>query len=117
MGEYIAFWRRYADFQGKATRQDFWTAILVWSVVSAVLGIVLPLIALLALNLVPEQAVDIARCIFGVYELVSIVPLLSVTVRRLRDAGYSAKSFFWLLLPGIGGIAFLVRLCAKSKAD
>ena len=41
-------------------------------------------------------------------------PFVVLSRRRLRDAGYSAKSYLWLLLPVIGWMIFLVRLCART---
>ena len=33
----------------------------------------------------------------------------------LRDAGFTAKSYLWLLLPVVGWLIFIVkRLCARS---
>lgn len=118
MSEFLDFWRHYADFKGKTARRSFWISIVLWSVVSFALLIVLSIVGLFVLNLEPDRAERIARVgVSCVYGWASIVPLLAITVRRLRDAGYSAKSFLWLLLPGIGGIAFLVRLCTKSKEE
>ena len=115
MAEYFAFWRRYADFKGKTTRRGFWTALLLWGMIDFVLLMTLSITAMFALKLGPGQAQSLAQGISSVYSCASIVPLLAITVRRLRDAGYSTKSFLWLLIPVIGQIAFLARLCSKSK--
>lgn len=55
---------------------------------------------------------DVAVPILGV---IWIIPVIALTRRRLRDAGYDAKSYLWLLLPVIGWIIFILRLCGKSK--
>ena len=115
MSEYIAFWWHYADFKGKTTRSSFWIAFLVWCAIPVVLAIPSGVIGMFVLHMSPEEATDFVRAILLAYSAVSFVPLLAATARRLRDAGYSAKSFFWLLVPGIGGIAFFVRLCSKSQ--
>ena len=115
MTAYLDFWRHYADFKGKTTRQGFWLAIVLWDIIAFVLLMTLSITAMFALKLGPEQAESLARGISSLYGWASIVPLLAITVRRLRDAGYSAKSFLWLLVPVIGQIAFFARLCSKSK--
>jgi hypothetical protein len=48
------------------------------------------------------------------------IPVIRNTRYRLKDAGYGKKTYLWLLLPIIGWIIFIARLCAKSlprKAD
>ena len=42
------------------------------------------------------------------------IPIIRNTRFRLRDAGYTAKSYLWLLLPIVGWIIFIARLFAKS---
>lgn len=42
------------------------------------------------------------------------IPVIRNTRYRLQDAGYGKKAYLWLLLPVIGWIIFIVRLCAKS---
>lgn len=43
------------------------------------------------------------------------LPFVSLTRMRLRDAGFSAKAYFWLLLPVIGWIVFAGLMCVKGK--
>jgi uncharacterized membrane protein YhaH (DUF805 family) len=43
-----------------------------------------------------------------------LIPIVILTRRRLRDAGYSAKSYLWLLVPIVGQIVFVVRLCRPT---
>ncbi len=42
------------------------------------------------------------------------IPIARNTRCRLRDAGYTAKAYLWLLLPIVGWIVFIVLMCAKS---
>lgn len=42
------------------------------------------------------------------------IPIARNTRYRLRDAGYTAKAYLWLLLPVIGWVIFLALLCKKS---
>lgn len=115
MSEFMDFWRHYADFKGKTTVRGFWIAFLIWYAIAVAMLFLLGLLGLFALHLSPEEATNFAREIVALYALASFVPMLSAAVRRLRDAGYSAKSFFWLLIPVFGQIAFFARLCSKTK--
>ncbi len=42
------------------------------------------------------------------------IPIARNTRYRLRDAGYTAKAYLWLLLPIVGWLIFIVLLLAKS---
>ena len=64
-----------------------------------------------------EELSGIMDTLFPVLAILWSIPIISMTRRRLRDAGYDAKSYLWLLLPVVGWIVFLVRLCGKSVAD
>jgi len=101
---------QYADFKGRATRQEFWMFVLytflfyilgavAWGVFAAMvpsgffIGLVILIIAMLAL----------------------FVPSLTFQVRRLHDTG---RSGWWLLLsfiPYIGGLIVLVFECLPSQ--
>jgi len=48
------------------------------------------------------------------YCLAAFIPGLSLTVRRLRDAGKNWPWIFINLIPFIGGIWLIVILCGKS---
>jgi len=74
---------KYATFSGRATRSEYW-----WFV----LFILLAYIVLLALTSVMP---DLASIAFGVFVLGTIIPQMSVAVRRLHD---SDKSGWWLLI-------------------
>ena len=115
MKAYIDYWRRYADFKGKSTVSEFWLALLWNKIVELLLGVIALIILIAAFSMDAEQAYFIFQIVLMLYTIVCATPSLSLTVRRLRDAGYSAASFWWLLVPGIGMIALFARLCRKSK--
>lgn len=99
-----AAFTRYAEFDGRATRAEFWyfslftglvTIGLVFASIVPVLGY-LALLGLLAWN------------------VATLLPLLAISVRRLRDAGLHWAWIFLSLLP-FGGIALIVLWCQPSK--
>ena len=117
MPEFLDFWKHYADFKGRTTIRGFWIALLFWYLLAAIVLVCLLIFSIAALHYEPERAIEFSRfCLLCGYGH-TVIPLLSLTVRRLRDAGYSAKNLFWLLIPGIGAIVFLVRLCSESKTE
>ena len=89
---------RYADFTGRTGRKEFW---LFWLVNFVFLGVASSLDDWLFADL----AFDPIRLI---YALVTVVPVLALGSRRLRDIGRSGKWMLLLLLPIIGWIILLV---------
>jgi len=74
--------KRYVDFKGRATRSEFWWFLLfhwICLYVSRWLG----------------QALELGNMIAGVVNLVLLLPLLSIQVRRLHDVGWSGWWVFW----------------------
>jgi uncharacterized membrane protein YhaH (DUF805 family) len=108
------FFRRNFSFEGTIGRGEFWSEIGM-----SVIGyLCLCIVACIAISLLVPGTVEqlsnytaIAALVFAVFHGLRIVAL---TRRRLRDAEYSAKSYLWLLLPVVGWIIFLIRLCKTS---
>lgn len=78
---------KYADFTGRASRPEFWWFALFILLSAAVLS----------------QIDETLRTIFMI---ITLVPLLAVGARRLRDGGTSPWWLFGLLIP-VGGIIIL----------
>ena len=93
----LAF-KQYATFTGKTNRPDYWYFILALFLISAVAAVV---------------SDDLAT----VVAIATLIPWLSATARRLRDAGKSMNSFFWLLLPLVGAIILLVQAAQPSMPE
>ena len=99
--------RKYADFDGRATRAEFWWFILFTAVVSA---------ALTAFNVVtPSGVFAIGSSLASVWAIGTLLPTLAVAVRRLRDVGRRWTELFWLLIPIAGAIILVLRLVEPSK--
>ena len=91
----------FANFQGRARRQEYWMFILFNSLFAFA---ALLLDGLLGLGF-----------LYALYALAMFIPSTAVAVRRLHDTG---KSGWWLLIvlvPIIGSIWFLVLLCTDSE--
>ena len=90
VGAIKAGFQNYADFRGTATRPEYWYWVLFTFLVSIV-----------------TNAVDGSGTLSLVFSIATVVPGLSVTVRRLRDAGFS---WTWVLLPVAGLVPFVYGL-------
>ena len=64
-----------------------------------------------------ESLIELIDRIMPFLALVWMIPIAALTRRRLRDAGFTAKSYLWLLLPVVGWVIFLVRLCRDTAEE
>ena len=104
MKEYLDMWRNYANFSGKTSVRGFWIAILfsfIASTVLAIIGEVVPFLSLL----------------INIYSLAIIIPSLSIAVRRFHDANKKWTCILLPLIPIVGGIIYIVKLCTPTAVD
>jgi len=110
-------YRKYVQFEGRSDRKEFWYFLLFYVIASAILQIIDrivfggPQIIDSGRHWVASYDFQPLTAIFG---LISLVPLIAVTVRRLHDTG---KSGWWALvglIPLIGWIWILVLCAARG---
>ena len=106
-------WRKFT-FSGYISRGQFWTEIAMRSIGYFCAVILLSIAVTVALPLDTEGIIALMDILIPILDVLWLIPIVILSRRRLRDAGYSAKSYLWLLIPGIGVIAFLARLCART---
>ena len=109
---YVEMFTRMFDFKGKSKQQNFWYAVLFNALFSL-------LSMCLALPFIFDYRVfmNVAVAVTNLYDIVVFIPLLSLTVRRLHDVGYSAWSLLWLLLPVAGVVILIVFLSLPSNEN
>jgi uncharacterized membrane protein YhaH (DUF805 family) len=112
MDWYLMVWSKFAEFDGRSRRTEYWMFVLFNFLIIVALAIV----GGLGLAFI-DHASGIGAVLFiplGLYLLATIIPGLAVSVRRLHDSGKSG----WLLLlltvlgmiPVIGFIASVVQI-------
>lgn len=96
--------QKYVQFDGRASRSEFWYFTLAEVIVVTALYIllVIPFVGLIALPLLT------------VVSLGAMLPSFAVAIRRLRDAGQHWAWIFLLLVP-LAGIALIVMWCQPTK--
>ena len=99
---FVSGWQRSFDYKGRSSRPDFWWFLLA------------NFIALVILAILSGMAKSVGSTIYVIYAIAQIFPSLSLTVRRLRDAGKPWPWIFIQLVPFIGGIWLLVLLAQPS---
>lgn len=112
INSYLDFWRQYVNFTGRTTRSGFWYVVLANN-------LVVWLSRGLMLFATAQEwfgAATFFLALLVTYSLATIVPMIAIGVRRLRDAGYPASFYFLTFLPVIGGLALLVLWCKPTQA-
>jgi uncharacterized membrane protein YhaH (DUF805 family) len=84
---------KYADFNGRAARPEFWWFVLAQVVVSVILNMIVPLLG-------------------GLFSLAMLIPSLAAGSRRLHDIGKTGWLQLLGFIPVIGWI-LLIYWCAQ----
>lgn len=98
---------QFIDFKGTTSRKDFWLTILGYFFLSIIIGGII-----VFANNLPGNTGTMIR---HVWEIITILPLLSMGVRRIHDIGHSGWLILLGLIPIIGAIILLVLFCLPSK--
>jgi uncharacterized membrane protein YhaH (DUF805 family) len=105
---------KYATFSGRAPRSEYWYFTLFFYLIY---------FAYFALDAIASQMPEVpARIIFAgaislifiIALLASILPHISVMVRRLHDTDRSGWWYWIALVPLVGAILLLVWFCTKG---
>jgi len=103
MNYYVDALRNYVNFQGRASRTQFWMYVLCNFIVGVVLNIVIAILPFL-------------NWLLPLYNLAVLLPTLAIGARRLHDANLSGWWLLLLLVPGIGAL-ILILLWVKPGTD
>ena len=102
MNWYLGCWKKYAEFSGRARRQEYWMFFL------------FNLLAFIAIGII-DGILGTNGALSGLYSLAVLIPSLAVLVRRLHDTDRSGWWILVNLIPTIGWIVCIVLLCIDSK--
>ena len=101
MKHFINAFKLYGVFSGRSTREEYWMFTLIYLIVYVVLS---------AIAFVLES--DIFEIVLAILSFGVVVPSLSITARRLHDAG---RSGWWQLSPYIGMIFMGIGAVQESS--
>ena len=110
----INYWKaaisKYAEFNGRARRSEYWYYVLTNFL------IVLSLYVLIFVGALAR--IPVISIVFGgiviLFALGTLVPSIAVLVRRLHDSGKSGWYYFVSLIPIAGPIWLLILLCTEG---
>ena len=100
---------KYAQFQGRADRAEFWYYALVYIVIGVVFSALISLFANVSMLRM------IFMILYVIIMLALLVPTLAVSVRRMHDIGKGGGWIFINLIPFIGGIWYLLLAIKESE--
>ena len=101
MNWYLKVLKQYADFNGRARRQEYWTFVLFNIIFAFVAGVL-------------DSTFGTWGAIGGIYGLAMLIPSLAVGARRLHDIGKSGWMLLIAFIPVIGIIWLIVLLATDS---
>jgi len=105
-------WAKTFDYKGKATQKEYWFPFIFHALIMLIAA------GLLVASFMTEEfGLLLCLAAFALlgYLTLSILPWISLTIRRLRDAGKSGWWTLLLLIVGIGVIALLI-ICSAGSA-
>jgi len=102
MKAYIDAMRRYADFEGRSSRSQFWFYHL------ALLGLV---VLAFVVDIVISGDAEPEPLLSAIVIIAHYCPSLAVIIRRLHDADQSGWLSLLIVAPLLGIVAFIVFGC------
>jgi len=101
MNWYLEVLKKYAVFDGRARRKEYWYFCLFNFLISFALAAVTGVLG----GITHTGSLSLLNAI---YSLAILIPGIAVTVRRLHDTDHSGWWMFIILVPFIGAIVLLV---------
>ncbi|MBC7491650.1 MAG: DUF805 domain-containing protein [Novosphingobium sp.] len=111
-------YRRYFEFGGRSRRREYWMFVLFWVLVVAVLEAVFGTRTAthgsdgFSYGVAIEGG--IGDIIYDLLALVSFIPGLAVSIRRLHDQDRTGWLMLMAIIPLFGWFALLVMMCLEG---
>jgi len=103
MSWYLEVLKKYAVFNGRARRKEYWMFFLFNIIIAFVIGFF-------------EEIVGAPDIISTIYSLAVLIPGIAVSVRRLHDIDRSGWWLFISLVPIIGIIVLIVFMVKDGQS-
>lgn len=103
MNYFLDAFKQYAEFSGRASRQQYWMFFLFYLIIYIILSVIDSALGTFVLS--------------TIYAIAAFIPSISIAARRLHDTG---KSGWWqliVLIPVLGLIGIIFLLAQAGQAD
>ncbi|MDO5448327.1 MAG: DUF805 domain-containing protein [Clostridia bacterium] len=108
----------WKDFEGKTNRPDYWWATLAVCIVEFIVSIIITVVFAVAFGkdsvLLGIIGVILTLAV-GILGIFIAIAGISMSIRRLRDAGFPWWFYLANFIPSVGNIAVIVMLCFPSS--
>ncbi|WP_267421337.1 MULTISPECIES: DUF805 domain-containing protein [unclassified Curtobacterium] len=125
------FFKKYARFDGRASRSEFWWWVLANAIVVIVLYAVLLAVIFATGDTTSSSSatgvqadatsnsplIAIPVGLLGLWLLATLIPNIAIAVRRLHDANLAGPFWFLSVIPVVGPIVLLVLMLLESKPE
>jgi len=101
---FIGAYKKYAEFNGRSSREEYWSFYIWYSFIVVFFALI-------------DTAIGKEGFLSAIYILITILPSISITTRRLHDIN---KSGWWqliLLAPLLGWIIIFILTLIKGKEE
>ncbi|MGC6401687.1 DUF805 domain-containing protein [Sphingomonas sp. FW199] len=101
--------KRYADFQGRSRRKEYWMFFLGYLIVTILLAVFGGIFGSTG-----DGASGLFLILFGIFVLAIFIPALAVQVRRFHDQDRSGWFVLLNFIPYVGGLIVLVFMVLEG---
>jgi uncharacterized membrane protein YhaH (DUF805 family) len=105
--------KRYADFNGRSRRKEYW----MFTLLNFIVAVVLYALMFMGINYEtgePGVLGMLAMGLLGIYFLAILIPSIAVQVRRFHDQEKSGWFVLLGLIPFVGGLIVIVFMCLEG---
>ena len=106
---YLDVLKKYAVFEGRARRSEYWF----FTLFNFLIMLALIFLDVFMASANPQTGIGVLS---GLYSLGVLIPSISVLVRRLHDTNRSGWWFWIFLVPLIGGLVLFVFMLLDGTA-
>ncbi|MEY9951595.1 DUF805 domain-containing protein [Leifsonia sp. EB34] len=111
---FVRYWKKYARFDGRASRSEYWW----WALTDALIVVVLYAMGWMGAligsstdaggSFRPGPGIAVGIILLVAWWLATVIPGLALAARRLHDVDLSGLFLLLLLIPSLGGFAIFV---------
>ncbi|MFM5954500.1 MAG: DUF805 domain-containing protein [Novosphingobium sp.] len=113
--------RRYADFEGRSRRMEYWMyqvfTLAIYLVCGAVMLLGVPWGEMESVDAQPGPVFWVGLGMAGLWYLVTFIPDIAVTVRRFHDQDMSGWMYLLRFIPYLGGLVVMVFMFIDGQRN